>query len=373
MRPSKFLSIARRLAERIQNGDYKAGGFPAERSLALDIGVSQMTARKAIKQLIDEGLLSRLPNGRLEAGGPSTASAGVVRGHVALLSPAWNSSETDQWSIALSHVSRRFGYSMRLAHFFHDDDPAILNTVRRFDATFMLPNDPMPEPLAEELIKLKKPLFILNNDWSHRGVPSIRLLPPSFTQRVLDHLASLGHKRIDCLNVQPSLSIIPARIAQWKIWREAHGFDGNLYDEPVEHYSDPLPAAYKLADRLIREGKLSTGALLCATDVAAFGVMRAMADHDIRPGHDVAVCATDGSPLCEYFIPSLTSIDVANPAPFLANCLRWLQDGGGTWEGPLLLQPNDATVTVRQSTVPDIDIMRRPSRLRATKVAQKRK
>jgi len=366
MRPQKFTSIVERLAARILNGDYKVQGVPSERSIADESGVSQMTARKAIKELLDRGLLTRLPNGRLEA-----CASAKVEGegedslplkHLAFLSQAWSSPEIDEWSIAISRLAGLYGFALRPVHFFHNDDPALLNAVKRFDASFLVPDDPMPDAVVSELLDSGKPLFVLNSDWSSMGVPSINLFPAFFSRSLLDHLRSLGARRVDCLNVQPSKTIIPARIAQWRSWLEEKGLEGVLHNEPVEHYSEPLPAAYALVDRLIREGSFSCDALFCASDAAAQGAIRAMVDNGLRPGRDVAVCAAAGTTQCEYSVPSITAAEQPDPAPFLSRCLEWLKAGRPQWKGPLLMHPEDAKVAVRQSTVFDIDEKASPAR-----------
>ena len=61
----KYLDVANRLSHRILAGDYHFQPVPAERELALEVGVSHLTARKAIQKLLNEGLLCRMENGRL--------------------------------------------------------------------------------------------------------------------------------------------------------------------------------------------------------------------------------------------------------------------------------------------------------------------
>lgn len=356
----KYLAVAERLSHRIRSGDYHVQGLPAERELATQVGVSCTTVRKALQRLVDQGLLYRQPNGRLAIAG--NAEDGVHQKQVALLLPAWDTTEGNLWDITLSQLQDRFGYRSRMVHYVHWDDPVIPSTVRQFDATLLLPPD-TPE-IAPALLELEKPLVILSHDWSRLGCRSVRLMPPHFIQRLLDHLASLGHRTIDCINVQPTGSIIREWVDQWHLWRAANGIDGELINEPVSRGTNTLAAAYQLISRRIRDGKLKSTAMFCVTEAAAIGATRALLDNGIQPGRDIGI-VTVGSERCEYLSPSLTTLEPPDPKPYLATALEWaLSSQTQSWHGSLLIQPAELHVVVRESTVPDIDKSTTPLRVR---------
>jgi GntR family transcriptional regulator len=55
-----YLQLARNLADAIREGKYQAhDALPSERTLSESLGVSRVTARKAIDQLVEEGLIVR--------------------------------------------------------------------------------------------------------------------------------------------------------------------------------------------------------------------------------------------------------------------------------------------------------------------------
>lgn len=356
----KYVAVAERLSRRISNGDYHVHGVPAERELASQVGVSYTTIRKAIQRLIDAGLLYRQANGRLAV--KSAGEQGTAQKQVALLAPAWESNEVNAWNIALAHLRSQFNFSSRVVHYVHWDDPIILNTIQQFDATFMLPQDAPPE-FMEGLKRTAKRPIILNRDWSGDGFRSLRLLPPHFIHKLLDHLATLGHRRIDCLNVQHAGPVIRDWIGQWQLWLSTHRMDGELISEPGKPFTDTLVAAYNTIAQRLRDGNLRTSAIFCLTDAMAIGATRAMLDAGIRPGHDIAV-VTVGSTRCEYASPSITSLEETDPKPYLAACLEWAfageEDG---WRGPMLVQPPEREVVVRESTVPGIDKTQTPLRV----------
>jgi len=357
----KFVNVAERLSHRIKSGDYQISGVPAERDLAAEVGVSYTTVRKAVQRLIDAGLLYRQLNGRLAVNSRGDSAAAQMQ--VALLAPALESNEANLWNINLARLQRRFDYSSRIVHYVHWDDPVILNTVQQFDATFLLPPH-APDRFAATLLKAGKPIVILNRDWSELGFRSLRLFPPYFIHKLLDHLASLGHRRIDCLNSQHAGPVMCEWIMQWQLWRTAHCIEGDMIDGCGDETLDPMVAAYEVMSRQIESGTIKSTALLCLTETAAIGATRALLDHNLRPGHDLAL-VTVGSNRCEYLSPSLTTLEQPDPLPYLAVCLEWaLERSTTSWHGPLLVQPADPKVVPRESTVPDIDKTEVPLRRR---------
>ena len=50
--------------------------------------------------------------------------------------------------------------------------------------------------------------------------------------------------------------------------------------------------------------------------------------------------------------PPVTALDATDPLPFVSYCLDWIFKGAPAWEGPLLLQPAEVALVVRDSTQP---------------------
>jgi hypothetical protein len=345
----KYDNLSIRLKNRITQGDYVLRGIPAERQLALESGVSYMTARRAVQQLIDEGLLVRGSNGRVEV--RREASAPHTTLPVALLSPAYNSPGFDRWRNLLTQAVDSVEGRLRQVLYTHWDDPVILDSLDGFSGVFLLPSsEPMPPAIINHLKQSERPLVILDDNLSYAGVPSIRQFPPVFVQRLLDHLEAQECKKIACLNVQPCHDVIEERIGQWRVWMAAHHFSGPLINNPVESYSQPNSHAYRVMQHLLATKKIEADALFCVTTPAAVGAMRALHEAGLRPGLDIAVCAVDGEGLAEFQIPSLTAVEASDVMPYILTCLKWMAGGGGAWQGPLLMEPSECRLEIREST-----------------------
>lgn len=358
MRPQKYIEVADRLAARIRRGDYHLHELPAERELAVEAGVSYTTARKAVQHLVEQGILHRLANGRASPPPAGTGGTQDAPAQVALLTPAWISSTLAGWRRALAQASASRKVSVRTVLYTHWDDPALATTLQGFDGAFLIPEPEAPPAEVVALLRdCGKPVVVLDADWSLHGLRSVKMNPPFFAHRLLDHLASLGHRTIDYLNVQPDHEDF---LAPWRLWIAAQGLRGDCIDAPVRPYEDTLPAAYAVVDRMLSEGTFRADALFCATESAACGAMAALVDHGRQPGRDVGVCTADSGARAALANPSLTSMADLDREPYAALCLDWMAGRSERgWPGPLLLQPDDCRVVIRQSTVPAVVETRR--------------
>ena len=141
------------LEGRIRRGDYALRTIPSDNLLADEVGVSRMTARKAVLHLMEKGLLVRQPNGRVAVKG--AGSRRRRRSHSSdRLSHARRSVAGDP---ALAHRRwrwRRRGSrrASRTVPFYHWEDPAVLDASAKLDGVFLVPPaERMPPAIAGRL------------------------------------------------------------------------------------------------------------------------------------------------------------------------------------------------------------------------------
>jgi hypothetical protein len=316
--------------------------------------VNPRTVRRAIGKLIDDGLLTREPNGRPSVSRDSTQEGMPLR--IAFLSVAYPSPHIEVWHRAVENLAVKRGFLTRSVGYSHENDPTILDTVESFDGTFFLAGQSgqvVPESVLLRIKRTGKPCVFIDQDVSHLGMPSLRLTSPVFVQRLLEHLQNLGHRDIDCLNTQIDGPIIQGRIEQWTLWQALHGGHGRLVSRPCSRFQCTRTRAYDVIVEMLRQGQLKSTALLCTTFAAALGAMRALHDHSVRIGRDVSVCcADDGAGLVHHLIPTLTALQDLNPDPYLAVAMDWIEGGGIDWKGPLNVHPADVPLFVGESTGP---------------------
>ena len=345
---AKFDQAVDVLKTRIQRGDYLVAQIPPERVLAEDIGVSRVTARKAVQQLIDEGLLLRRENGRLMTNSQPDKN-GIKQ--VAFLAPAYMSWNFEWWRTSIERCAEKYYLSIRPVDYVHWNDPIVLSTLDRFTGVFLIPlAEETPDMILERIRSAKAPVVVLDRDAKAWGIPSIQMFPADCTQKVLDYLFALGHRNIACLSTQPTNPDTDARIQQWALWRAARQLPGELYNCPVQPYQCPMAGGHSAMLKILKNKNFTATAVLCTAEPAAIGAMRAMRDNNLIPGKDLSICAVNDERLARFLYPSLTSLEVSNPEPYINLCLQWMLQQGNGWVGPLNLYPSQINLFKGEST-----------------------
>jgi DNA-binding LacI/PurR family transcriptional regulator len=72
-----------------------------------------------------------------------------------------------------------------------------------FDGMFFIPpSEKIPEWLVAKMMNSRCRVAVLDEDESEAGLLSVVIFPARMEQKLFDHLAGLGHRRIDCVNTQ---------------------------------------------------------------------------------------------------------------------------------------------------------------------------
>lgn len=347
MATRKANAAAELLLQRITHADHSVKAMPSERELAMALGISRTTVRLATKQLLEDGVLVRLDNGRLAvAEGHNAASR---KRTIGFLTPAGFSLDAEMWRQGVQAALEGYPATFRSMSYAHWADPCISDTLRTCEGVFLLRNiEPIPELIVSKIHQSGSRVVILDQDETAAGLPSVVLFPPAEEVRLLEYLAGLGHRRIDCINTQSSDAVIQDRIQTWRDFIDRKGLSGQLRSQPI---FSPIEGASRLVTDLLREGRPLGTAQFCTTGPAAIGAMRAFHDAGLEIGRDVSVCAVNDEGLGRYLLKSLTALESPPRALYLRQAVQWMF-GDGEWEGPLLVQPKQVNLFVGESTGP---------------------
>jgi DNA-binding LacI/PurR family transcriptional regulator len=344
--PAKYNEVMSVIKRRIREGDYFVDSIPGERRLAEETGVSYMTARRAVQQLLEEKVLIREASGSLEVHPDYTDQ--VNPAEVVLLYPAYPSSYLTQLRVLVADAASRRGLSLRPGQFVHWDEQSIVDVVAQAKGALIIPYGPViPKRVVKHLADNK--VVILDGDFTSDGLPSIRLFSDSCIVRVLEHLWKLGHRHIDCLNTQNRNPEIDRRIGIWRQWLDRKKCNGSLHDDPAPVFTDPTIAAYRLMCQLLDHSQYKATAIVATTCPAAIGSIRACYERDIAVGTELSICAVNLEPPAEFFCPSITGLNTPDLSNELGKCFEWFASDV-PWRGSKLLEPQHSNLFKGGST-----------------------
>lgn len=355
MRKTKSYKLEAILERRIAMGDYALLDFPAERKLAAAFNVTQVTARKAVKNLEKQGLLVRQANGAVTA---TAKKAGTA----AFLAPTFLSSHIFMYQKMLAAAAEETGWQLRTVLYLHWDDAIIEESLERFDGVFLYPvREAMSERLADLLRETPTPVVALGADMSGVGIPSFLDHPANAAELIVDFLREQGYRKIDFLLTQPHGMGVDCWLEHWRLRIRHHGLAGELFEFPVKSYGDSYEQAFRRVGELIERGAFDCTCLLGATMAEAIGACRALASHGIVPGREVAVSSVVRSRggIGEYYIPSITAVESADCSGALRQYLEWMTEPRSSWPGEMLRRGSDGQVFVGESVCPAAELNRR--------------
>lgn len=348
-RKQKFKHVMSVIESRVRQGDYVLSPIPGERKIAEETGVSHMTARKAVRGLLDRKVLIRRPNGSLDVHPGQHGDAGAA--HFLLLYPAYASTYLTHLRQTVFEVAQNYGLAMRPVQYVHLDDPIVANAAANpAGVIFISSAVDVPDHLLTMLRSSK--CVSLDLDLSERDVPSIQLFPDAHILKVFDHLGQLGHQRISCISTQHQNTEIQRRIRLWREWLGQHHTTGELLERPTRSFEDATPAAYEAMRDLLDRGPLTSTAFVGTTFPAAVGAIRACWERGLVVGKDVSICTVNIEAPARFMTPSVTGLETPKLSKALGQCFDWFT-GDDQWNGAKRMEPSRPEFFLGESTGPN--------------------
>lgn len=166
------------------------------------------------------------------------------------------------------------------------------------------------ENFLKDFDKISMPCVLVTNDASGMGFPnlsSVSLDNRKAAAMAIDHLVSLGHKKIAVIGGNRDKS--DTTLLRYQGCLDTFSRHGIAFDEDLDYEAVRFSFAggYKAAKHLLETGREFTG-IFAMSDVMAIGAIRALQDAGRMVPEDVSVVGFDGLEVGAYTVPRLTTV-----------------------------------------------------------------
>jgi LacI family transcriptional regulator len=207
---------------------------------------------------------------------------------------------------------------------------------RYVDGLIMVPLR-VTEAHLRMLAGARAPVVVIGSVPEGTPVDNVRADSRTGVRLALDHLHTLGRRRVGLVNGPPDTVPGAARGAGYREALEALGLP---YDEELVEIGDFYRADGRRAVAALLDRRPDIDALMCANDLIALGALDVLRAAGRRVPQDVAVVGMDDTDLAAASWPSLTSVSLGSA------------ERGRTAAELLLDRLQDGDVTPRLVTVP---------------------
>jgi DNA-binding LacI/PurR family transcriptional regulator len=318
-RTSKSLLIQHSLLSQLKAGDYARGGrIPPERALADQLGVSYMTVRKVINQLVHDGYLFR------RVGQGTFVRQDVpeerIQKQIGFLCPAWETPEFTAFAMHLFKIAEANQWQPRMFHYRSWNDRLITDVIGRCDALVVFPTGAPLSPQVDSVFRTGgKPVIFIGSPMYVLGFDSVMGEPEREMDLAIDHLARLGHQRIGLVwqktEEESATSMTQRTENHWRRRMEAlsgsQGIDDLLIAVDVPRFEWPHKAIYDHLTGLFKKNGAMPFSAVVTIIPWVWGTLAAVNDLGLKIPEEISVIAIGDREEANYFRPKLTTVRVS--------------------------------------------------------------
>jgi len=306
-----YQQLRQDLLARIRRGEFSPGDLlPSEAGLCEEYSISVTTARRALLELVKEGVVYR------KAGIGTIVASRVRRAKVAFLSIDYKGDAWRRTPSAMGEIVAGIGEAcwQRAADFSMtgvDGEEVVaylrgLAEERSVDGILLRSAEDVEEEFLEVLEGAGMPYVVVKRRIPGRRMNCVISDDLSGAEMATSHLLDLGHRRIGFVCAKPHITFAQERLQGY---REALGQRGI---EPDSHLVRQQPnftteEGYRAVKDLL-ELPSPPSALFVASDTMALGAYRAIRDLSLDVPYDVSLVGYDDISPAAVLQPPLTTV-----------------------------------------------------------------
>jgi DNA-binding LacI/PurR family transcriptional regulator len=299
--------------------------LPGERTLAAQLGVSYMTVRKSVENLVSQGVLYKVPtkgtyvnydkpqrrkNFTIGYFLDATMIAGISSPYYSLIFDA------------IEKVAAKDDYSVV---YFSDNNPDRLKrTLSKVDGVIATCIPRIEHVILE--MKQSVPVVVIENSAADKVIPSVIIDNFNADVESVDYACSLGHSNIGFMTGLDDSDVGKNRYAgyQYGLRKNKIELDKSLVFNGNYSYQSGIEGA----EYFLTLDELPT-TVICANDSMALGAIRHFRQEGLNIPEDISIIGFDNIDVAAQIVPSLTTI--ASPIDEIAkhsfSILKALIDG----------------------------------------------
>ncbi|MGD2054046.1 MAG: GntR family transcriptional regulator [Gammaproteobacteria bacterium] len=278
--------------------------LPGERTLAKEYEVSYMTIRKAVDNLVTEGLLYKIPmKGTFVADRKTRKKKTNIIGYF-LDSSIVAGLTSPYYSLIFNALQRQattHGYS--LIYFSDIGDSRSYKHIHNMDGA-IISCFPRIEHIVDE-INQNIPVVVIDNSSSDKTIPSVIIDNFNAVRASVNHLCSRGHKRIGFITGLQDSDVGNNRFAGYKSGLSDNGL--KLSEKLIFRGDYSFESGTKGADYFLSLKNPPT-AIMCANDAMAIALIRQAAQRGVNVPNDISVIGFDDIAVASQISPALTTL-----------------------------------------------------------------
>lgn len=347
-----YQQLRQELFSRIRRGDFGPGAMlPSENELCREYAVSITTARRALLELVKEGVVRR------RVGVGTMVASSVRQAHLAFVSidyaeDAWreNSAAMGELVAGIGELAWRRDASFSMSGVDEDRADEYLRSLvdaRSVDGVLIRTPNEVRDEHIDILESAGVPYVVIKRELPRRQLNCVVSDDVLGARLATEHLLERGHRRIGFVCAKPALTLTQNRLTGY---RQALAAAGIRFDPRLVRLETSFGESMgrRAARDLLESGSRPT-ALFAASDTMAIGGYQAARGLGLEIPGDVAFVGYDDIGPANLLEPSLTTMRTAyhDFGRLAAELLLDLIDGRVEAPQRLVIQPQ---LIVRDST-----------------------
>jgi len=298
----------------IRSGEFQIGHrLPSERELAERFGVSYMTARRAVSEMVEADLLERRPRQGTYILSHSRKRLSTTT--VNLICTAYGSSTLKTFLRLGARAAAARGWRNHMIRLQIGHERPAVRAVESGELALVLVSGPeLQGALGAAMQRAQGRAILIGNRLDSLGVPSVLADDAQAIRLAVEHLKSAGHRAIALLSDRPDHAVDRVQIAAWRScflgeWNSRE-LEKRLIVANTPLFEHQPDYAYQAVRRYLAGKQADATALISLSDEMTLAALAACRDADRPVPQKMSLINSGDSSLMAFANPGVSCVDI---------------------------------------------------------------